>query len=156
MADGTWTTPLEGDLLKLRSSGGLFLCSDVQTDGERAAGGEVSPTGPMIGARMRWPEGVPAELERRIAAATLGEGFDLAATRRLGEGTRRALRLWVQDLRWERTEQDDGHAADCVRVYFVLPKGAYATTVLASVFALGQTRDERQEERQEDNASEDS
>ena len=114
--------------------------------------GEVSPTGPMIGARMRWPEGVPAEVEQRIAAATLGEGFDLAATRRLGEGTRRALRLWVQDLRWERTEQDGGHGGDCVRVYFVLPKGAYATTALAGVFALGQTRDERHE----DNASEDS
>ncbi|MGD0526172.1 MAG: tRNA pseudouridine(13) synthase TruD [Polyangiaceae bacterium] len=159
VADGTWTTALEGDLLKLRSSGGLFLCSNVQTDRERAATGEVSATGPMIGARMRWPEGGPAELERRIAAATLGEGFDLAATRRLGEGTRRPLRMWVQDLRWERTEQDGGHAADCVRVYFVLPKGAYATTVLASVFTLGHTpepTEAREEERQDDNASEDS
>jgi tRNA pseudouridine13 synthase len=135
VGEGTWTTPLEGDLLKLRSSGGLFLCADVQTERERARTGEVSPTGPMIVARMRWPEGAPAALERRIAAATLGEGFDLAATRRLGEGTRRSLRLWVQDLRWERAEENHGHQPACLRVYFVLPKGAYATTVLASVFA---------------------
>ena len=154
VADGTWTTPLEGDLLKLRSSGGLFLCADVQTDQERARAGEVSPTGPMVGARMRWPEGLPHDLEHRIAAATLGEGFDLAATRRLGEGTRRPLRLWVQDMRWEQTEGDAGHGAACVRVYFVLPKGAYATTVLASVFAT-QTRDQA-EAREEESVSEDS
>jgi tRNA pseudouridine13 synthase len=134
VADGTWTTPLEGDLLKLRSSGGLFVCSDVQADRARAASGEVSPTGPLVGARMRWPEGAPGEVERRIAARILGEGFDLSHTRRLGEGTRRALRLWVQELRWEVEDDDGGHRAACVRVYFVLPKGAYATTVLATAF----------------------
>jgi tRNA pseudouridine13 synthase len=140
VAAGTWATALEGDLLKLRSSGGLFLCSDVQTDRERAAEGEVSPTGPLIGARMRWPEGAPAELERRIAATTLGEGFDLERTRRLGEGSRRGLRLWVQDMRWENADDDDTHGTACIRVYFVLPKGAYATTVLAAVFALDEAR----------------
>jgi tRNA pseudouridine13 synthase len=138
VADGTWTTPLEGDLLKLRSSGGLFLCSDVQTDRERARVGELSPTGPLPGARMRWPEGAPAELEGRITAAMLGDGFDLGATRRLGEGTRRALRIWVQDLRWEIEPTQAGHRATCVRVYFVLPKGAYATTVLSAVFDTGE------------------
>jgi tRNA pseudouridine13 synthase len=158
VADRTWTTPLEGDLLKLRTSGGLFLCSNVQTDQQRALAGEVSPTGPMIGAKMRWPEGAPAELEKRIAAITLGEGFDLAATRRLGEGTRRPLRIWVQDLRWERTEDDPGHRGACVRVYFVLPKGAYATTVLASVFAaqIRENGDAREEAHENDTPSEDS
>jgi tRNA pseudouridine13 synthase len=142
--DGTWATALEGDLLKLRSSGGLFGCSDVQTDGPRAASGEVSPTGPMVGARMRWPEGRPAELERQTAARILGDGFDLARTRSLGEGSRRALRLWVEDLRWETVKVDareaPGNAPACVRVYFVLPKGSYATTVLSTAVAL-QERD---------------
>jgi tRNA pseudouridine13 synthase len=137
VADGTFATPLLGDLLKLRSSGGLFACADVQADAERASRGELSPTGPLVGARMRSPEGAPGELEQRIAAATLGEGFDLAGTRRLGEGTRRALRMWVEDLRCESSEVDPGHGAACVRVYFVLPKGAYATTVLETVFAPG-------------------
>jgi tRNA pseudouridine13 synthase len=134
--DGTWATALGGDLLKLRTSGGLFLCADVQTDRARAETGEVSPTGPIIGSEMRWPEGAPAELERRISSQMLGETFDLARTRRLGEGTRRALRVWVQDLRWEIVDEEPGHAATCIRVYFVLPKGAYATTVLGAVFAL--------------------
>ncbi len=137
--DGSWATALEGDLLKLRSSGGLFLCADVQTDRSRAETGEVSPTGPMVGVGMRWPEGGPGELERRISAQLLGESFDLARTQRLGEGTRRPLRVWVEDLRWEVEAPADtraGHATACVRVYFVLPKGAYATTVLSAVFAL--------------------
>jgi tRNA pseudouridine13 synthase len=154
VADGTFATALEGDLLKLRSSGGLFLCTDAAADRPRAQEGEVSPTGPLVGARMRWPEGVPAELERRIAAATLGEGFDLAATRRLGDGTRRPLRMWVQDLHCEFIEDDPGHRAACVRVYFVLPKGAYATTVLENVFTA-QAREEG-EVREDASDSEDS
>ncbi len=145
--DGTWALPLEGDLLKLKASGGLFGCADVQTDRPRAATGEVSPTGPIIGARMRWPEGAPAELERRVADRVLGEGFDLARTRSLGEGSRRALRLWVEDLRWEVVKAGDvekqagsGKPGACMRVYFVLPKGAYATTVLAATVALEESR----------------
>jgi tRNA pseudouridine13 synthase len=134
VADGTWTVPLAGDLLKLRSSGGLFLCSDVQTDQDRARRGELGPTGPLVGARMRSPEGEPAALERRIAAAILGADFDLTATRSLGEGTRRPLRLWVDDVRWDIVESNPGHSLACVRVYFVLPKGAYATTVLGALF----------------------
>jgi tRNA pseudouridine13 synthase len=129
--DGTWATPLEGDLLKLRSSGGLFLCADVQTDRARAARGELAPTGPIIGARMRRPEGEPDRLEQATAAATLGERFDLARVRRLGEGSRRSLRLWVEDLRYETQVDPAGQGVSCVRVYFVLPKGAYATTVLS-------------------------
>lgn len=141
--DGTWTIPLAGDLLKLRTSGGLFSCTEPDVDRPRAASGEVSPTGPMVGTGMRWPEGAPLELERHLTEATLGNGFDLSRTRRLGEGTRRVLRMWVQDLRWEAGNEIPGHSPDCFRVYFVLPKGGYATTVLGAVFALASpARDE--------------
>jgi tRNA pseudouridine13 synthase len=146
VVDGTWTTPLAGDLLKLRSSGGLFLCTDPDVDRPRAVAGDVSPTGPMVGTGMRWPEGVPLALERRLTEATLGNGFDLSRTRRLGEGTRRALRMWVQDLRWETGSEISGHSPDCFRVYFVLPKGGYATTVLGAVFTLGEGAEEGQVE----------
>ncbi len=128
---GTWATPLEGDLVKRRASGGLFSCTDPDTDGERAARGEVTPTGPIFGVKMRWPGGVPGELERQVLAENLGELFDFASVRTLGEGTRRALRLWVDDLRVERAANPSAaEQAESLRVYFVLPKGAYATTVL--------------------------
>jgi tRNA pseudouridine13 synthase len=78
---------------------------------------------------MRAPSGRPAEIERACADRILGESFDLTRTRALGEGTRRVLRLIVRDMKVQ--EQADG-----IRVYFVLPKGAYATTVLGAVFRL--------------------
>jgi tRNA pseudouridine13 synthase len=135
--EGTWATPLEGDLLKRRTSGGLFVCTDVQTDRARALEGEVSPTGPIFGVKMRAAEGVPGALEHGVMAEILGSDFDLASTRRLGEGSRRALRLWIDAVRVEAATDDlareDGNS---LWVYFVLPKGAYATTVLASVFAI--------------------
>ena len=140
--DGTWTSPLQGDLLKLRSSGGLFVCTAVQEDRERAERGEVSPTGPIVGAKMRWPEGTPRELERRMCAEILGDDFDLGSTRRLGEGSRRALRLWVEDLRWEACANETtetGNGGSSLRVYFVLPKGGYATTVLGAALIVDET-----------------
>jgi len=141
VGEGTWTTPLEGDLLKLRSSGGLFACTSPFTDGERAARGELSPTGPIVGARMRWPDGHPGALERRKSAEILGDGFDLDSTRRLGEGSRRALRLWVEDLRWELASEDPENRAASLRVYFVLPKGGYATTVLGAAMTVEEARE---------------
>lgn len=146
VADGTWATALEGDLLKLRQTGGLFVCTDVATDRERASRGEVSPTGPMVGASMRSPSGAPAELETRISGDMLGAGFDLARVRKLGEGTRRVLRIWAEGLRYEVTKgptsPTGGHGTDCVRVYFVLPKGAYATTVLRAAVELHEGEEE--------------
>ena len=52
------------------------------------------PDGPIVGARMRWPEGEVKALEERLVAPFL-EGVDLERARSLGEGTRRALRLHV-------------------------------------------------------------
>jgi tRNA(Glu) U13 pseudouridine synthase TruD len=54
--------------------------------------------------------------------------------------------VWVQDLRWAVDGDDPGHGGACVRVYFVLPKGAYATTVLGTVFALDAASDAGQAE----------
>jgi tRNA pseudouridine13 synthase len=148
--DGTWALPIGGDLLKLRASGGLFLCTNVTVDRERARIGDVSPTGPIIGARMRWPEGSPADLERRVVDQMLGRDVDLVRARALGEGTRRALRVWAQDLRWERfaasAEDDPRPNGACMRVGFVLPKGAYATTLLASAFGIEQGSVPREED----------
>jgi tRNA pseudouridine13 synthase len=135
VADGTWNVPIAGDLLKKEETGGLFLCTDVQVDRERALRGELGPTGPLYGDRMRHPEGEAAALEERIAGPML-EGIDLKRARSLGEGTRRALRLRVDGLSVAQVMEDEGEAgreqACSCRVGFVLPKGSYATTVLAS------------------------
>jgi tRNA pseudouridine13 synthase len=133
VADGTWSTPLKGDLVKRHDTGGLFACTDEQADRERAARGEVSPTGPIVGAKMKWPTDRPGVLEHEISKQILGSDFDFGPTRALGEGTRRALRLWVAEARLERLPAEQGGG---LAVNFVLPKGSYATTVLAGAFDL--------------------
>ena len=144
--DGSWRTPLLGDVLKKTDSGGLFECEDEAVDQARADRGEVSPTGPMFGTKMRAPTGRPAELERRVFEERLGTSFDLAQTKPYGEGTRRDLCLRIEEMTVERivnrdSEKDDGAHEDreqgaALSVCFVLPKGAYATSVLGAAVAF--------------------
>jgi tRNA pseudouridine13 synthase len=133
VADGSWKTALEGDLLKKHETGGMFLCTDVETDRARAERLEVSPTGPIFGSEMARPG--PAVLERELRVLSL-DGLDLESLSRhraLGEGTRRPLRVLIEDLVSERT--DDG-----LTVGLTLGKGVYATTALANVVQLEQPR----------------
>ena len=90
----------------------------------------------MFGAKMRWPEGEPAAIEREVLAAASAERrLRFEALRHLGEGTRRALRLLVAEMAADvhRRGTDPEHGVrSVVVVRFVLPKGGYATTVLGA------------------------
>ncbi len=143
VAVGNWNVPVLGDLLKKEETGGIFTCTDVQVDRERAERGELCPTGPIVGDRMRQPEAEALELEQRIVGPLI-EGIDLRRARSLGEGTRRPLRLHVAELSHsafasslDEAAPSDPHTKVCaIEVRFVLPKGAYATTVLSNAFLL--------------------
>lgn len=131
--DGSWDTILPGDVAKKHDSGGLFT---VPLDGPeladavaRGAAGELSPTGPMFGAKMRWPLGAVGELEREVLVAHLDDPERLNAHHRLGEGTRRSLRMLVSDLAIEDVPEG-------LAVSFMLTKGGYATTVLGRACTL--------------------
>jgi tRNA pseudouridine13 synthase len=128
----TWNRPLMGDLIKKTDTGGLFLCTDPEADEARASRGEIAPTGPIFGAKMRWPEGEPARIEREMLKECVGDEGAFDAHRALGEGSRRSLVLRVDELVVERLREDPG----AVRVLFVLPKGGYATTLLNHAVAL--------------------
>lgn len=157
-AEGTWNVPQAGDLLKRHDTGGLFVCTNVQTDRERARRGELGPTGPMFGARMRTAEGDVGALEEEVLRARVGD-LDLERTRALGEGTRRALCLRVAEF--SMAAEGDGPMA-CVSLRFVLPKGAFATTVAAAIFDVnpgeaetpGPAHASCESERQDDGADE--
>ncbi|XXT14236.1 tRNA pseudouridine(13) synthase TruD [Sorangium sp. So ce429] len=154
-ADGTWSAVLPGDLAKKRDSGGLFLVpleGPELADAEaRAAALAISATGPMFGRKMRWPEGAPFALEREVLTAAIGDPHRLDAFAHAGEGTRRPLRLEVDDLEVSAAGPGAGEAAAIagappaavdpgagqgIVVSFVLPKGGYATTVLGRAFRL--------------------
>jgi tRNA pseudouridine13 synthase len=129
---GTWATALRGDVLKKTDTGGLFVCTDEQEDAARAERGEVSATGPLPGPKMMRAEHDVGALEEEIARARLGEAFEPAFSGVLGEGTRRALRLFVKEVSvsCNSVANASGNEETSCIIEFVLPKGAFATTVL--------------------------
>lgn len=134
VADSTWARILPGDLAQ-RASGGMFLVPaggpDLDDAVARGQAGELSATGPIFGATMRWPDGAPAALEREVLAGAVSDPAVLQPFKALGAGSRRPLRLSVEGLRWE-----PGPVDSSLRVRFALPKGGYATTLLGTVCHL--------------------
>ena len=112
---------LDGDLAKKTDTGGLFLVEDAGVEAPRFEAGAITYTGPIYGTKMRWPDGLPGELERAILEAE-GVTRDMLARARL-EGSRRAARIQPDGLRVSPDPQG-------LLFEFSLPKGAYATTVL--------------------------
>jgi tRNA pseudouridine13 synthase len=114
---------IDGDVVRKEDSGGLFVAGDLAEVQARADRLEVSATGPMFGAEMRWPE---REAKRREEDALAAAGLSrehLERFRRAGEGARRAYRVLVRDASIEGE-------GDVATVRFTLPPGAYATEVL--------------------------
>jgi tRNA pseudouridine13 synthase len=115
-----------GDLAMKHPGRSVFRVEDEATEQPRATRFEISPTGPVYGYRMMQAAGQQEMLEARILAA---EGLGLEDFR-IGNGIkargeRRALRFQVHDPElW----YDDG-----VMLRFWLPKGCYATAVLAEI-----------------------
>ncbi len=138
-SDGTWNHVVPGDLAKKTDTGGIFLVPLEGPEADdaiaRGAAGELFPTGPMFGRKMRWPEGRPAEIEREVLLAAIQDPARLDAWAHLGEGTRRPLRMEVDELATERFE-DAADGTAVIAVSFVLPKGGYATTVLGRAVRL--------------------
>jgi tRNA pseudouridine13 synthase len=134
-ASGTFRQPLMGDLIKKTDTGGIFHCTDPVTDEARAERGEIAPTGPIFGAKMRWPEGEPAKIEREMLRECVGDESAFDAHPELGEGSRRPFVLRVNELAAQPLGEDPG----ALRVLFVLPKGGYATTLLNWAVTLHET-----------------
>lgn len=123
---GHYETPVPGDVLRKEDSGGLFVSTDAADALRRMQGWEVSPTGPMFGKKMRWPEADAADHERALLQRS---GIDEATLERHaahGEGTRRVARVRPADASVQAEQ-------DAIVLRFDLPSGAYATMVLREV-----------------------
>jgi tRNA pseudouridine13 synthase len=115
-----------GDLMKKHESGGLFVSPDVEDTQARADAWEISPTGPIFGAKMRWPEGDAREREEALLRES-GLTMDrLAKWKRVAPGTRRFVRVSVRNL--DLTVSDN-----TVKLDFTLPAGSYATILVREV-----------------------
>jgi tRNA pseudouridine13 synthase len=141
LADGLHDRVLPGDLLRKTDSGGVFASEDPAAEQERLERGELCPTGPMPGARMRQPAEGTAAREREDALLA-SEGVtlaDLARVASLAEGTRRPLAFPLGAAsaralghREDGAQGDDGDDG-ALELAFSLPAGSYATVVAAEV-----------------------
>lgn len=114
---------IDGDLLRKEDTGGLFTTDDLQDAQRRMDAWELSATGPMFGAKMRWPVGEAAAREQALLTASGITMDTFNAARRHGEGARRVARVRPADATVDLEEGD-------LWLAFTLPKGAYATVVL--------------------------
>lgn len=116
----------DGALAKKHDSGGLFVVTDVPATQARADAWELSPTGPIFGAKMRWPEGPAREAEERLLTeAGLGVS-NFSRWRRIAPGTRRFERVPVPEIAVQTSE-------NAALLDFTLPAGSYATILVREI-----------------------
>jgi tRNA pseudouridine13 synthase len=123
----------EGDLAWKHENGACFVVSDAAIEQPRADRMEISPTAPLYGHKVRLASGSPGERERALLAA---EGFVPENLHPLGcsmDGTRRPLRVPVNDL--DICLDEEGMV-----VRFTLPAGAYAPNLLRELMKTSELR----------------
>ena len=124
--DSSWCRLESGDVANLDGKGSVFpvdAVDDALTG--RVAALDVHPTGPMWGKGELLSQGRVRDLEQRVGGE-LAEPCELVIAAGMNQ-ERRALRLAVRELSWER------QGADAV-LRFWLTKGSFATTVLRELF----------------------
>jgi len=137
---GTWNKMTDGELAMLDGTRSIFPCEMPDSDIEdRCKRLDIHPTGPMPGEKGTQPTGDAADLEE----AVLQHWPDLTGvlnSQRV-KASRRALRLYPAGLEW-------GFDGNDMKLAFVLPPGAYATTVLREILIFTnakQMSDKKQE-----------
>lgn len=139
-ADGLLETALEGDVLKRRETGGLFVCEEPAHDTARLAAGELVVTGPLPGSKARLAQG-PAAAREEAAARAAGTSLDAFTTLgKDGPGTRRPALVWPGGAEVARADE-------AIRVSFDLPPGSYATVLLALAAGAQEERPPRPDSR---------
>ena len=116
---------LVGDWAMKHVNGACFQVEDADSEQRRADAFEISPTGLLFGSRASWASGEPGDIERAIVAELneTPESLKQAAVECGFRGERRPLRVRLEELDWSL----EGRT---LTLAFVLPPGAYATSVL--------------------------
>lgn len=119
-----WNQAIGGDILQLNGSRALFDAAADERSAERVSSGDVHPTGPLVG---KEPKTVTAECAEIEDSVLLSQQALIAALCELDVASaRRSLRLFASEMDWQQQEQD-------WVLTLTLPKGAFATTVLAEI-----------------------
>jgi tRNA pseudouridine13 synthase len=117
--------PLSGDLMKKHDPGGEFVAPDDDDNTLwRVEAMEISPTGPMPGRKMPWPEGRALDLELEALASRGLSQMAVSASK--VPGARRFLRVPTGPIEVRPAESS-------AVLSFALPPGSYASVLLAEL-----------------------
>ncbi|WP_227429730.1 tRNA pseudouridine(13) synthase TruD [Psychrobacter sp. I-STPA6b] len=130
----TWNTGMDGDVFNLDGTGSVFASEMLDaTLTQRLITGDIHPTGVMWGVKNDKIQGSAKELE--IQTVQNNELLSRLATAIEKQGiksSRRPLRLSIHNLTWHWiTEQTENKPS--LKLYFCLPTGSYATSVLSAL-----------------------
>jgi len=132
VTDQSWNSGLPGDALMLDGTHSFFVADVIdETLLQRLHSGDVHPTGPLWGRGESPVRAAARALEDDVLReyALFRSGLEQAGL----DQERRALRLRVEQLSWQ-------FGPDLtLRLEFMLPSGAYATTVLRELVNYAQT-----------------
>ena len=123
--DSSWTQSLRGDVLQ-KPTGASFVCEDPSVDQPRLDRFELSVAGPMFGPKMLASQ---HDARAHELAVLTEASIDEALFEKGGEltqGARRALRIPLGE---HGVEVRDG----ALHLTFALPRGSYASVVMAEV-----------------------
>lgn len=135
VAAGTWDQYLPGDVMNLSGTESVFVPSAWDAVlAERLERADIHPTGALWGAGELRSSAAARALEEAVAQryADICAGLEKAGLQQ----ARRSLRLTVNDMAWDFVDATD------IEVRFMLPPGAYATSVLRELCLLKEAIDE--------------
>ncbi len=143
--DGSLNRLLEGECVYMHHSHRTFFLGEHEHNDQdiakRLAQCEISPSGPMWGRSMRLATGRAGHIETQVLEqagldATMLEAYSQHHGKRsLLEGARRPLRVPLENPDIEGGVDTHG---SFVRVAFDLPRGSFATTVMAFIMGKEQ------------------
>ncbi len=129
---GDWNVMIDGDLAMLDGTQSIFPCEKADTDIEdRCRRLDIHPSGPMPGEAGTQPGGDVAEMEQRVLQ-NWPELTGVLVSQRV-QASRRSLRLYPAEFVWEFEGKE-------LELAFVLPPGAYATTVLREILLFSEAK----------------
>jgi tRNA pseudouridine13 synthase len=122
-----------GEIAFLNRNGAAFVVENAAKEQARCDSKELSPSGPLFGAKLLRPrEGSSPRsdedavlAERGLTDPELGDALGAAP-----RGERRALRVLVADTTLQAETEPPPSGASSLVLSFFLPKGCYATSVL--------------------------
>lgn len=122
---------LEGDMAYKHENGACFRVENPDVEQSRCDAFDISPTGPLLGKRMKELTGPAGDIENPILESIELTKDDMPRLKKYGAiGGRRPLRF--QPKNTDITTGTDEHG-DFLQLRFELPSGCYATVLLREI-----------------------